>query len=176
LTYGRVFLVRLSRALLKAVRLSEARIERIIVRLDALIMGFEVLRDGRRFTGAVLWSLFAWFLASVGTWFMLRAFLPSAGWTMSFIVLTVVALGAAVPSAPGALGLFEATVVYVLSMFAVERELALSFGLTFHISQFVLTAIMGGLALAREGETFGHLARSAQALVTRTEKPATPTA
>jgi hypothetical protein len=71
---------------------------------------------------------------------------------------------------------FELAVVYVLGFFGVPREQALSFGLTYHLGQIGLTAILGGLALAREGETFAHLVRSAQSLVTRVEKPAAPPA
>jgi hypothetical protein len=66
--------------------------------------------------------------------------------------------------------------VYVLSFFNVERELALSFGFTFHVVQIALNVVLGGLALSREGETFSHLVRSAQSLVTRAEKPIAPSA
>jgi uncharacterized protein (TIRG00374 family) len=174
LAYGRAPLVRLAGAAFG--RLAPARLhpERWIGRLDSLLAGFEVLRDARRLVTAVGFSLLAWIIAGFGTWFMLLAFLPAATLSMAFIVLTIVALGAAVPSAPGAAGVFELAVVYVLGFFGVAREPALSFGLTFHLTQIALIAVLGGLALAREGETLAHLARSAQNLLGRAERPAAP--
>jgi len=141
-----------------------------------MLAGLSIFQDPRRAFTAAGWSLLAWIAAGFGTWLTLRAFLPAATVPMSFIVLTVVALGAAVPSAPGAAGVFELVVVYVLGFFLVPRELALSFGLTLHLSQIALTALLGGTALAREGETLIHLARSAQTLVARAEKPVAPAA
>lgn len=165
-----------ARALLARVRLPWLHPDRWVARLESLLAGLSVFQDPRRAFAAAAWSLLAWIVAGFGTWFFLLAFLPAASIPMAFIVLTVVALGAAVPSAPGAAGVFELAVVYVLSFFDVPREQALSFGLTFHILQIALTAMLGGLALAREGETVAHLARAAQALVTRAEKPAAPPA
>jgi uncharacterized protein (TIRG00374 family) len=168
--------IALARAVLSRLNFSWLHPDRWIARLESLLAGLSLFQDPRRAFIAAGWSLLAWISAAFGTWFLLLAFLPGAGLPMSFVVLTVVALGAAVPSAPGSAGVFEATVVYVLGFFSVPRELALSFGLTFHVLQIALTVLLGGLALAREGETFSHLARSAQALVTRTEKPAAPAA
>jgi uncharacterized protein (TIRG00374 family) len=103
----------------------------------------------------------------VGAWITLLAFVPDATAVMGFVVLTVVALAAAVPSAPGAAGVYELTVVQVLAVFGVDQNRALSFGLVHHLMQIALVMMLGGLALAREGETVAHLARAAQSVVTR---------
>ena len=165
-----------ARAVLERVRIRWLHPDRWVARFEALLAGLSVFQDPRRAFAAAAWSLLAWIAAGFGVWFFLLAFLPAATIPMAFIVLTVVALGAAVPSAPGAAGVFELAVVYVLAFFDVPREQALSFGLTLHLLQIALTAVLGGLALAREGETVAHLVRSAQALVTRAERPAAPPA
>jgi uncharacterized protein (TIRG00374 family) len=146
-------------------------------RAASFLGGLSAMRDARRAVKACLWSFAAWAAAGAGAWVMLMAFLPSASATMAFVTLALVGIGGAVPSAPGSAGVFEYVVVNSLHfIFGVDNSLALSFGLVLHASNFLLAIIMGGWALAREGETLAHLARSAQALVasTRSSKSAEP--
>jgi hypothetical protein len=110
---------------------------------------------------------------------MLRAFLPSATLTMAFVTLILTALGAAVPSAPSSAGVFEVVVVAALSIFAVDKNVALSFALTLHAINFLSAVVFGGWALSREGETLAHLAGAAQSLFSgghtaKTPEPAAP--
>jgi uncharacterized protein (TIRG00374 family) len=144
--------------------------ERWEERLEAFLSGLAVLQDPRKAIQAATWSGLAWVSAGVATWLMLRAFLPSATVTMGFVTLTVVGLLAAVPSAPGSAGVFEFAVVQILAVFSVERNLALSFALVFHASQFALVTVLGSLALAGEGETLSHLIHSAQALLSNSSR------
>ncbi|MCC6191957.1 MAG: flippase-like domain-containing protein [Anaerolineales bacterium] len=160
--------VRLARAVLE--RLPGLHAQRWAARLEAALAGLSVFQDPRRALAAGGWSFLAWVAAGLGAWFTLLAFLPGATPVMGFVVLTVVALAAAVPSLPGSAGVFELTIVTVLAVFGIDNNRALSFGLIFHAQQIVLTMILGGLALAREGETLAHLARSARAFV----RPARP--
>jgi uncharacterized protein (TIRG00374 family) len=166
-------LVGLARRVLDRLRLRALHPERWEARIASLLAGLSVLQDARRAFLAAFWSGMAWLSAGLGTWALLLAFLPQATLVMAFIVLTVVALGAAVPSLPGSAGVFEFAVVQILAVFAVDQNRALSFGLIFHALQIALTVLLGGLALAREGETLAHLVRSAQSLVARAE-PAPP--
>jgi uncharacterized protein (TIRG00374 family) len=169
-------LVRLARAVLDRLRLTWLHPERWTARVEALLAGLSVFQDPRRALAAAGWSFMAWVAAGLGTWFTLLAFVPGASVVMAFVVLTVVALAAAVPSAPGSAGVFELTVVSILSVFAVDHNRALSFGLVYHVQQIALIMVLGGLALAREGETLAHLARSAQSLVTRARPASAPVA
>lgn len=171
----RVALVRLARRVLDRLNWRWLHPERMEARLASFLSGLSVLEDPRRALAAAAWSMVAWMVAAIGTWFLLRAFVPTASIPMAFIVLTVVALGGAVPALPGGIGLFEAVVVAILLVFAVDNSRALSFGLSFHFQQIALTSLLGSLALGREGETFSHLARSAQALLGRADKTPPPT-
>lgn len=138
----------------------------------SLVAGLAALTDARRFWGAVAWSGAAWASAGLSTWLLLRAFLPEATLGMGFFVLVVVGLGIAVPSAPGAIGVWQAAAVAALSAFAVDKPLALSFGLVNHLANFALLSALGAIALAREGETLTHLAQAARALMTNATKSA----
>lgn len=140
----------------------------------SVVDGLAALTDARRFWGAVGWSGAAWVSAGLSTWLLLRAFVPEATPDMGFFVLVVVGLGIAVPSAPGAFGVWQAAAVAALSAFAVDKPLALSFGLVNHLVNFALLSTLGALALAREGETLTHLAQSAHALMANATKSAAP--
>jgi uncharacterized membrane protein YbhN (UPF0104 family) len=67
------------------------------------------------------------------------------------------ALGLAVPSSPGGVGVYEAVMVMVLTGLGVDKEQALAAGLVFHaISYFPVTAYALGL-LARSGLTLAGI-------------------
>jgi uncharacterized protein (TIRG00374 family) len=134
-------------------------------RAEAFLDGLAVLQDVRRSFWVVFWSMVAWVALGLSGWTWLLAFIPHASVEMGFFPLLVVALAGAVPSAPSAAGTFELAAVAALSLFNVERGLAI----TLHLLHFGVTCGLGGLALVREGETLAHLAQSAQGLVTRTD-------
>jgi uncharacterized protein (TIRG00374 family) len=156
-------------ALLARLWQNAGRVEEIF---HSFVDGMAALNDGRRFWTAVMWSGAAWASAGGSTWLMVRAFVPEATMGMGFFVLVVVGLGIAVPSAPGAIGVWQAAAVAALSAFQVDKTLALSFGLLNHLANFALLSLLGAVALAREGETLAHLAQSARALMGNSSKSA----
>jgi hypothetical protein len=91
-------------------------------------------------------------------------------------VLLAVGLGNAIPSAPAGVGVFEAATILALGVFGVGLNVAGAFAVVFHLMHLLLTSVLGGLALAGEGETIAHLARSAQSLVTGAANSARPSA
>lgn len=144
-------------------------------RAASFLAGLSSLRDPRRALQAAFWSGMAWAAAGIGAWVMLLAFLPGATLTMAFVTLMLVGIGAAVPSAPGSAGVFEFVVVKSLhQVFGVDNSLALSYGLVLHAANVLLSIVLGGLALAREGETLAHLVRSARTLLSSSRHSDTP--
>jgi len=142
-------------------------------RAEAFIDGLAVLQEIRRSLLAVFWSAFAWTTAGLSAWALLLVFTPSATPTMGIFTFVVLGLGIALPSAPGSAGVFEAAVVGALSVFKVESSVAFTYAVLLHLINFSLTCLIGGIALAREGETLSHLAQAAQSLVT-SAKPVEP--
>ena len=65
-------------------------------------------------------------------------------------------MGVALPSAPAALGVFEASIVGALSILGVSAG-ALGFALLMHLFQFVITAILGIIGLIQEGRSISSL-------------------
>jgi uncharacterized protein (TIRG00374 family) len=167
-------LARLVGAVLRRLRLRWLDPGRWEARAGSFLAGLSAVRDPRRALQAGFWSVMAWAAAGLGAWLLLSAFIPGATITMAIVTLTLVAIGAAVPSAPGSAGVFELVVVKTLFYFGVASSLALSYGLVLHAINIMLAIVLGGLALAREGETLGHLAHAAQSLVSSSQPAETP--
>ncbi|MBP7691301.1 MAG: flippase-like domain-containing protein [Anaerolineales bacterium] len=132
----------------------------------SMVDGLAALQDGRRLVMAAAFSALAWGCAGLSAWLLLVMFLPQAPPTMGFFMLVVTGLSIAVPSAPGSLGVWQAAGMGALGVFGVTGSLAFSIAVVHHFANYGLTSLMGALALAQEGETLAHLARSARALLT----------
>lgn len=141
-------------------------------RLENVFMGFlkgmMTLREPGRFVSACFWSVTAWACSGTSVWFIMLALWPPARPEMGFFVLVVTALGVAVPSAPGAVGVWQAAVMGALSVFNTPTEVAASIAIVHHLTNYVLTGLMGAWALTQEGQSLSALAASAQRLTTQT--------
>lgn len=162
---NRPAVVRLVEAVLA--RFPGKRLSRLSNMADSFLMGLDVLRDPRRLAGAGFWSAIAWLTAWAQIWCAQRAFGISS-WITALFVLGVVAFGAAVPSSPGAIGVYELAATAALLAFDVPRETALSVAILSHIALLGVTSLLGAIALAREGQSVSKLAASAQRLFVRT--------
>ncbi|MBI4771248.1 MAG: flippase-like domain-containing protein [Chloroflexi bacterium] len=155
-----------------------ARLARVLARLparlrglarmaDSFLRGLEVLRDPRRLAGAAFWSTLAWLTAWGQVWCVQRAF-GVEGWATALFVLGVSAFGNAVPSSPGAVGVFELSVKAGLLAFGVPDATALSVALASHALVLAVPGAFGAVALAREGQSPAGIAASARRVLART--------
>jgi len=165
LAHNRPFVLQTTRWLLNRKLLARFNAQRWEARAEAFMDGLAILRETRRSFLAVFWSAAAWTTAGLSAWVLLLVFIPSATPLMGIFIFVVVGLGVAFPSAPGYAGVFEAAAVGALAVFKVEGSVAFSYAVLLHLVNFGLTCVVGGIALAREGETLSHLAQSAQSLV-----------
>jgi len=176
LTHNRALTLRLTRSVFGRIRFAWFSATRWEKRMAALLDGMEAVRDWRRLALAACGSALAWISASVGAWVLLFAFFPAPTLPMGFFVLIISGLGVALPSAPAAVGVFEASTVAALSAFGIEGSAAFTYALTYHALHFGITCLIGAIALAREGETLTHLAQAAQALMSGEAREAIPQA
>jgi uncharacterized protein (TIRG00374 family) len=123
----------------------------------SLIDGFAVLRAQGALPGLILWSLVAWICSAFINYFVLVAFDPRLPFTAAVFVLCVTALGMTVPSSPGYVGVFDYLTVMALSLFAVEKDLALSYALVLHALLYVSMSFMGLVGLWRESTSLGQV-------------------
>ncbi len=123
------------------------------------------LSEPRRLARASFWSTVAWGTAWLQLWFLLKAFGSMGTAIVSLFVLGVTAFGAALPSSPGAIGVYELSTVAGLMVFDYPREVALGVAVVSHGLQLGIMSLLGAVALARDGETVLGLAGEAQALL-----------
>lgn len=146
------------------------KIKRLVLpRLDSLLEGLSALTSPRRFLTALGWIAFAWVQWIGMHYIMLIMFEPRAPfWWMMFID-GIAALGMAVPSAPGGLGILEAAVVGALGVLGVSASVALAFALLMRILQIVSGAIFGLIGLAQDGRMLSeiHLAGEADTQISK---------
>ncbi len=128
-------------------------------RLQSFLSGFSALADFGRFIEAFGWMAFSWLLAVIVQYLVLRAYLPAAQVLWAAFALSLVALGMAIPSSPGQIGVYEGAFVYALSFTGVSPSLAFAYALTMHGMHYLFTGIFGTYALFKEGESLGPLFR-----------------
>ncbi len=134
---------------------------------ERFLAGLEEARRSARLGPALGWLLLGWACAWIQILIYLRMFGAEGSLAVSVFCLGVIALGGAVPSSPGAVGVFELAGVAALTFLGYPREVALGVVLTAHLVQYSLTVLLGAAALSREGRSIGDLARAARGLVLR---------
>jgi uncharacterized membrane protein YbhN (UPF0104 family) len=112
------------------------------------------------FYTALVWMLYA--IPTFLTVYWVAGLKLTMGQTMAVFILS--ALGMAMPSSPGAVGVFEAAVIFGLGIFKVDKELALAIGLLIHMMQFIPTTVAGLLVLAKSGLSLKDLRKKDQEL------------
>jgi uncharacterized membrane protein YbhN (UPF0104 family) len=95
--------------------------------------GLAGLYQPRLLLRAGSWSLLVWFLGGLTNLALLQAFGLPASAGIAFLLLGVLMMGLAVPSAPGQIGVFEGLCLVTLTFFGVESHIALAYGVMLHI-------------------------------------------
>ena len=158
-------------ALLMADRRVKRRLDRVLRMLPALVRtratgwldhgvsGFKSLQSRPANVAVALATLGVWLCAYIGLRFYFRAFDLSLAWYAPVLVLVVVNLGAAIPAAPGSIGVIHYAYVVALAAFQVEGGVALAIGILIHGVGFTLVVCGGLISMWCAGFQFAELAR-----------------
>jgi len=129
----------------------------IIPQVDALLEGLQALTNPRRFLLVLFWVVLNWTIWVLIYYIGILAIAPNAPFWWAMFADSLLALGVAIPSAPAALGVYEASMVAALSILGVAYASALAYAFLMHFIQFVITAVFGFWGLAREGKSLSNL-------------------
>ncbi len=145
---------RLERWALKIERVLPARMARAVAGVvRAFVEGLAVVRQPRRMAVAMLLSFPLWLSIAVGIWSTSRAFHIEMSYPGSFLMMTILVVGVAVPT-PGAIGGFhEAFRIGATVFFATPNDRAIGAAIVLHAMSFVPVTIAGSILMAREGLT-----------------------
>jgi len=126
-------------------------------RLQAFLNGLAILTNTRRFIKAIGWCLLNWLISILSSYIFLAAFFPNPTFLWSVFGLSASALGIAAPSSPGALGVYEVVIVWAFSFFVADASRTLAYALVAHASNILITGVIGGVALYKDGESLFSL-------------------
>lgn len=132
--------------------------ERWLQRYDGLMEGLAALRSPRRAVGVIAWSMATWAL-TVGFYVMvLLAFVDQPTVVEASFLTATTGLGMAVPSSPGAMGVFHSIARYALELpFGVPVETAVVVAFASHTFQYVVMCLLGVVGLVQRNLSFAQI-------------------
>lgn len=144
---------------------------RLAALLPRLSAAFDGLANPRRLFWGACWLVLSWLLAVLFFWLVLRAFIPEAPLSWAAFSIGVLAFGIALPSSPGAIGVYEAALVGALALCGVDSARSLAFAVTSHALSFTITSVCGLVALVRQVPGGTGIAGRAKSLLGNREAP-----
>lgn len=149
---------RLGRLALQVERVLPARLARVVAGLvQAFAEGLAVMRQPGRLVVSLLLSVPLWLSIAGGIWVTSRAFHMTFGFLGSFLVMTLLVVGVAMPT-PGQVGGFHAMYRIAVTVFLGAPEAtAVGAAIVLHAISFVPVTILGLIFMAREGLSLGRM-------------------
>ncbi|MGI8547568.1 MAG: lysylphosphatidylglycerol synthase transmembrane domain-containing protein [Gemmatimonadaceae bacterium] len=111
--------------------------------LETFAQGLSVLRSPGHFFAVFLWTVLHWLCNALSWWVSMKAVGIDVPFSATLLLQALVAMGVAVPAAPGYFGVFEAVGKLGLAIYAVPATLATSWALGFHILSFIPITLIG---------------------------------
>ena len=125
--------------------------------LFAFASGLSVLRSPRRFVAVFGWTLAHWVANAFAWWIGCKAVGIAVPFSAMFVLQGLIAIGVAVPSAPGFFGVFEALGREGLGLYGIDPTLAVSWAIGFHLLSFIPITVIGAYYFVRLGLHFRDL-------------------
>lgn len=149
---------RLGRAALRVERVLPPRLAQLVAKfVETFAQGLGVMRQPGRLLVSLLLSLPLWLAIAGGIWLASLAFHMTFSYLGSFLVMTLLVVGVAMPT-PGAVGGFHTMYKFaVTTFFGVPNDRAVGAAIVLHAASFVPVTLLGLVFMAREGLSFGRM-------------------
>jgi uncharacterized protein (TIRG00374 family) len=134
----------------------------VVPQLEKLMNGLSALTNPVQFLLSLFWIGLSWAMWVGMYWFLVQQILPGAPLWKGAFLGGVLSLGVAIPSAPAALGVYEASMVAALVILGGTESVALAYAVLQHGIQFIISAIFGLWGLVREGQSLSSLMQNIQ--------------
>lgn len=119
--------------------------------LRSFLSGLGVLRRPALFGEVVWWTLLHWLLNAVAFWIGFLAVGIDAPFSAALFLQGLIAIGVALPSAPGFFGIFELFAKAGLTIYGVPEDLAVAWAISFHFLSFIPITLIGAWYFVRLG-------------------------
>jgi glycosyltransferase 2 family protein len=124
--------------------------------------GLSVLRHPGHFLAVLGWAILHWAVNALAFWIGMKAVGIDVPYSAVLFIQALIALGVAVPSAPGFFGLFEKLAVVSLGLFAVGAKEATSWAIGYHILSFIPITVIGAYYFASLRLNFREITATAE--------------
>jgi glycosyltransferase 2 family protein len=109
--------------------------------------GLAGIRRWKNAAAAGAWTIVSWLTLALSNWVLMQGFDLGLSFSAGLLVAIATGLGMIIPSAPGAVGIFEAATVVVLHAYGVPSSQALSYALVLHAMNIIPYLVAGGALL-----------------------------
>jgi glycosyltransferase 2 family protein len=143
---------------LRIERVLPAKLAKTVAGLvESFAQGLAIMRRPRHLAGSLALSFPLWMSIALGIWATSHAFHMTFSYLGSFLVMTVLVVGVAVPT-PGQVGGFHTAYrIAVTTFFGVNNVTAVGAALVLHAISFVPVTLLGLVFMAREGLSLGRM-------------------
>ena len=107
------------------------------------IDGFQIITDIKFLLYLFFLSALVWLVDVLAIYMLLKAFGFNLPVMASFVVMIILIVGIAIPTAPGYIGNWHAACWLGLSLFGIAKTEALSFAVVYHFLSMVIVVILG---------------------------------
>ena len=128
--------------------------------IERFILGLAALRDFKHVVMIFLTSVLIWLLETVKYWFVMHAFSLELSFFTLMLMNGVVNLVTTLPAAPGYVGTFDASGIWVLEAFGVIKARATAYTLVLHAALWLPITLLGFYYMIREGLRWGDLTKA----------------
>lgn len=148
---------------LRIERVLPARPARMVAHfVEGFAQGLAVMRRPAHLLGSLALSFPLWLSIALGIWVTSHAFHMTFSYLGSFLVMTLLVVGVAMPT-PGQVGGFhEMYKLAVMTFFGVSKDAAVAGAIVLHAVSFVPVTLLGLAFMAKEGLSFGTVREMAQ--------------
>jgi len=159
---------RLGRLALRIERVLPEKLARTVAKfVESFTQGLAVMRQPRRLLVSLALSVPLWLSIAAGIWLTSLAFHITFPYPGSFLVMTILVVGVAMPT-PGAIGGFHAAYqIAVQTFFGAPDDRAIGAAIVLHAVSFLPVTALGIVFMAREGLTLS----GAKALAVEQQSP-----
>ena len=140
--------------------------------LLGLAHGLSVLRTPRHFAAVLAWTVLHWLTNAFAFWLAFRAVGITAPFNAALFLQGIIAVGVAVPQAPGFFGAFEGFGKVGLGIYGIPADQAITWAIGFHFLSYVPITVIGAWYFVRAGLSMGDLGGAERAV---TEEHPVPT-
>ena len=135
---------------------------RVLDLARSALSALDVWRRGRAVLALWIWSMAIWAITILLNQLILWSLDIRVPAVAPFVILVVSQVGVRLPSSPGSIGVLHYLSILALSLFGVDKSIALGFGIILHLVIYLPASLLGLLFLARSGYSLRRLQRASE--------------